>query len=82
LKDSFGNEREYEIKKEGNKIIETTTYLLPEGKTTLKGEHPKFRDGVTCAFPERQCCNYGTGFERCKYMKFISWGNWECTFQK
>lgn len=82
MKDEFGNEFEVEIKKEGNKIIHTITYALPKDKTTLKGEHPKFREDKDCAFPDRQCCNYGTGFERCKHMEFISWGNWHCIFKK
>jgi len=84
MKDSFGNEFEIEIKKEGNKIIRTITYTLPEGKTTLKEEHPKFKEGKACAFPERQSCNYNYEIDvaRCEFMKFIEWGNWHCTFKK
>lgn len=82
MKDSYGNEFEVKIKKEGNKVIKTQTYTLEEGKTTLRGEYPKFKEDKDCAFPERLCCNHGVGFERCKHMKFVSLGNWTCNFKK
>lgn len=91
MKDEYGNEFDVEIKKPKGKIIHTITYVLPKGKTTLKGEYPKLREDKDCAFPERQSCNYGTGFERCPYMNYSKscdaagifiGGNWHCTYEK
>lgn len=82
MKDDYGNEFEVKVEKKGNEIIRTETYTLEEGKTTLRGEYPKFKGDKDCAFPERLCCNHGIGFERCKYMKCLDIGNWICAFKE
>jgi len=82
MEDSFGNEMEVKVERKGNKIIHTKTYTLPKGKSTLKGGFSKFRADDACAFPDRLACNYGVGFERCKFMEFVSVGNWRCVFKK
>ena len=82
-KDEYGNYFKGELKKEQGKIIQITTYFLEEGKTTLRGQYPKLKNASNCVFPERLSCNYGTGFERCKFMKYGgSIGNWKCVYKQ
>lgn len=83
IKDKNGNYYKVEIEKEPGIIRQIKTYFLEPNKTTLRGEYRKFRYGSDCKYPERSSCNYGTGFERCKYMKYGgSLGNWKCTYNK
>jgi len=52
-------------------------YVLEPGATTLRGEYPKLAAAPQCVRPERLSCNYGDGFERCEFMKYVS-GSWVC----
>jgi hypothetical protein len=79
VKDEFGNEVQHEWRKDGNKLIHTETFVLEEGKTTLRGKFPKFKD-KGCPFPDRLDCNSGAGYRRCEFMKFVSLGNWKCSY--
>ncbi len=51
-------------------------------------KHPKLKPDEECAFPERDDCNYGEGYDRCPYMKYNNAKSifdptrWECTFKK
>ena len=51
-------------------------------------KHPKFKEKKNCAFPKRDDCNYGEGYNRCPYMKYnnskstFDSTRWECTFIK
>ena len=63
--------------KQNNIIIQTKVYFVEEGKTTLKGDYPKLNE-KGCKFPNRLSCNYGPGFERCKFMEYKGSG-WTCT---
>jgi len=82
MKDQFGNEMAVEVKQEGNRIIKTIIYTLEEGKSTLRGQFKKLNNDDGCAFPNRLSCNGEVGCSRCKFMKCISVGNWQCTFKK
>ncbi len=65
-----------------NKVSILREIKLPKGKTTLKGEHQKFKEDNKCNYPERADCNSGIFYKRCKFMKFISVENWQCTYKK
>lgn len=80
VEDSNGNKYAIDIKASKGKIIYKQVFILPPGKSTLKGEYPKFKSD--CAFPDRQSCNYGIGFERCEYMKCKRMGEWYCSYHK
>ena len=82
MNDEFGNEYTIEIRKKGNIIAKIETYVIPEGKTTLKQAYPKFKEGKECAYPKRQGCNNDISSKRCEYMKFRSLGHWDCTYKK
>lgn len=72
--DKDGNRYEIEIDKWNNKISVRKTYFLPKGKITLKGNYKKLKE---CDLVERDDCNYGYGYERCKFMIYKE-GNWVC----
>ena len=79
--DKFGNTYKIEIKKDKDKIVIIKTYLLEEGKTTLKGEYLKLKHNSECKYPKRLSCNYGDGFERCEFMEYDNSINmWVCKF--
>jgi len=67
--------RKYETK--AGKLHVSYHYILEAGKTTLRGEHPKLASPPKCVHPERLSCNYGEGFERCEFMKYMD-GRWLC----
>ena len=76
--DSEGNTRtrlKSELK--DGKLYISYHYALEPGATTLRGEHPKLADPPQCVYPQRLSCNYGEGFERCEFMKYMS-GRWSC----
>lgn len=75
----------YRIKKKINEIHD----ILPQDTKDkiYKKEHPilpplpiypKFAQPPKCKHPERSDCNYGDGYKRCEFMKFVSVGNWKC----
>lgn len=64
-------------------ITHTKAYYIEVGKTTLRGDHPRFKEDAQCGHPERLSCNYGIGFERCEHMKYTgTLGNWYCDYKK
>jgi hypothetical protein len=63
--------------KKNGKLYVSYDYILEEGATTLRGEHPKLASPPRCIHPERLSCNYGDGFERCEFMKHAE-GRWVC----
>jgi hypothetical protein len=76
--DEYGNFRSInKYRVEDGHIYVSFDYLLEEGKTTLRGEYAKLADHSQCVYPTRLSCNYGEGFERCEYMKYVN-GRWEC----
>lgn len=75
--DKFGNKIIAESEKKDKEIIVKRTYILEDGRSTPRGEYPKLKE-TGCADPARMSCNYGDGFERCQYMKYIVCG-WKCT---
>jgi hypothetical protein len=76
------------IKEEGKDFIIYTTsnqevkQFLDKGKTTPKGDYPKFKNDCDCAYPERCDCNSGFFYVRCEFMQFVSLGIWKCIFKK
>ena len=77
--DNIRSPNHYEIKDE--KLFVSYHYVLEEGKTTLRGEHPKLASPPKCVHPERLSCNYGDGFDRCEFMKYFGegfGGHWAC----
>ena len=82
-KDKNGNYYTVDIIKEGGTIKQIKTFYLEPNKTTLRGEYNKLRSDSNCKYPERLSCNWGTGYERCEYMKYGgSLGNWNCIYEK
>jgi len=76
-------EYQYIGEKVGDMFIETHIYFFEKGKTTLKGKYPKLANNENCKYPKRLSCNYGPGYERCKYMEYGgSLGNWICTYKE
>lgn len=51
--------------------------ILEKGMVTLRGEYPKLAEPPKCVHPERLSCNYGDGFDRCEFMKYVN-GRWNC----
>ncbi len=51
-------------------------------------KYPKLTTQDKCAYPKREDCNYGEGYNRCKYMKYnnsksiFDSTRWECTYKK
>lgn len=51
-------------------------------------KYPKLADDEDCAFPNRDDCNYGKGYERCPYMKYDNSASifdpnrWFCEFKR
>lgn len=81
IKDKNGNYYKVEIEKESGIIKHTKIYFLEPGKTTLRGDYPKFRKDSHCKYPERLSCNHEIGAKRCEFMKFGgSLGDWRCTY--
>ena len=79
--DPYGNLRTAErTELKDRKLCVSFHYLLEPGKTTLRGEHSKLADEPKCVHPERLSCDYGTGFDRCEFMKNTGGlGRWTCS---
>lgn len=77
--DENGNEYKLNVERINDIIIQTKTFYLQKGKSTLKGKHPKLKD-TGCAFQDRLSCNYGLGFERCPFMKYLN-NTWICDYE-
>ena len=80
IKDKKGNYYKVEIEKEPGIMRHIKTYFLEPNKTTLRGEYKKLRNDSECKYPERLSCNYGTGFDRCEFMKYEEY--WRCKYDK
>lgn len=78
IHDEQDNLHRVDVEKENNMIIKIVTYVLEEGKVTLRGRHPKLKS-EKCTKPERLDCNFGVGYDRCEHMEYAgSFGNWKC----
>ncbi len=76
---------EYRIKKKIKEISDTFPQDIKD--KIYQKEHPvlpplpiypKFAQPPKCKHPERSDCNYGEGYKRCEFMKFVRVGNWKC----
>ncbi len=88
-RDVRGNYFHNTLKLEDDKITSTDVFRLERGKTTLRGEHRKFKENKACGRPERLSCDRGVGFRRCKHMQYMKRGHyssredeWVCVYQK
>lgn len=76
-KDNLGNVRSMTISEvKDGKLYISYNYILEQGATTLRGEHPKL-SSKNCVFSDRLSCNYCDGIPRCEYMKYAN-GRWVC----
>ena len=79
---------QYIEKKVDDMFIVTKIYFFEKGKTTLKGDYPKFKENKDCKYPERLDCNSGPGYERCEHMYYdnlespFSDNRWKCKYNK
>ncbi len=88
-RDTCGNYFHNTLKVEGDRITRTDVFRLERGKTTLRGEHQKFKDTRDCNHPERLSCDNGLGFSRCEHMQYLknghysyTEGSWACIFKR
>ena len=67
---------QHEERRMGDMFIVTNIYFYEKGKTTLKGDYPKLKEG--CKYPDRLDCDAGPGYNRCEFMKCFGPGHWKC----